>query len=51
MPDFCDPDGQLSANRPQKKFDDPKMAGELFPLPDLEHWLIYQPVLRRFSET
>jgi len=30
MPDFCDPEGQLSANRPQKMFDDPKMAGEFF---------------------
>ena len=26
MPDFCDPDGHLSANRLQKKFEDPKMA-------------------------
>jgi len=30
IPDFCAPDGQLSANRLQKKFDDPKMAGAFF---------------------
>ena len=28
MPDFCDSDGQLSANRLQKKFNALKMAGE-----------------------
>ena len=30
IPYFCAPDGQLSANRLQKKFDDPKMAGAFF---------------------
>ena len=30
---FLHRNGQLSANRLQKKFDNPKMAGEFFPLP------------------
>ena len=47
---FLHRNGQLSANRLQKKFNDLKMAGELLPLPDWDHRLRYKPVLCSFSE-
>ena len=47
--DFNSTFGPLRKIFPQKKFEDPKMAGEFLPLADFDHWLRSQPVLRRFS--